>query len=96
MSYTLSMIPPWEQALAMAFAHLKPGGKLHIVDFGMQQSLPEWFRPILLGWLHLFHVAPRAELPHALTALAAREHANVSFHSLYKDYCWYAVLTRPD
>ena len=95
MSYTLSMIPPWEQALGEAFSHLKPGGTLHIIDFGMQQSLPKWFRFILSGWLRLFHVAPRAELPHALTALATREKATVSFHSLYKDYCWYAVLTRP-
>lgn len=95
MSYTLSMIPPWEQALHEAFALLKPGGKLHIIDFGMQQGLPKWFRAILSRWLGLFHVAPRSDLPHALSALATREYADVSYHSLYKDYCWYAVLTRP-
>lgn len=95
MSYTLSMIPPWEQALSEAFALLKPGGKLHVIDFGMQQGLPKWFRGILTSWLHLFHVSPRTELPQAIAALAIREHAGVCYHSLYKDYCWYAVLTRP-
>lgn len=95
MSYTLSMIPPWEQALDEAFKLLKPGGKLHVIDFGMQQGMPKWFRSALSAWLNLFHVSPRAELPHALSALATREHASISYHSLYKDYCWYAVLTRP-
>jgi S-adenosylmethionine-diacylgycerolhomoserine-N-methlytransferase len=41
MSYTLSMIPDWPKALRNAFLALKPGGQLHIVDFGQQEGLPE-------------------------------------------------------
>ena len=43
-SYALSMIPGWRRAAAAAFAALKPGGSLHIVDFGQQERLPRWFR----------------------------------------------------
>src|SRR5262249_44039623 len=38
-SYALSMIPPWREALAHALDHLAPGGSLHIVDFGDQAGL---------------------------------------------------------
>ena len=46
-SYTLSMIPTWREALRAAYAGLKPGGKLHIVDFWDQQELPGPFRAAL-------------------------------------------------
>ena len=62
MSYTLSMIPPWEAAIAHAHALLAPGGTLAIVDFGQQEGLPDWWRAALLGWLAKWHVTPRAEL----------------------------------
>ena len=39
-SYALSMIPPWREALAEAVEALAPGGALHIVDFGDQARLP--------------------------------------------------------
>ncbi len=37
-SYALSMIPPWRQALRQALAGRGPGGRLHVVDFGEQQG----------------------------------------------------------
>ncbi len=43
-SYTLSMIPDWQTALAQAFAMLSPDGELHIVDFGQSEGLPRAFR----------------------------------------------------
>ena len=62
-SYSLSMIPPWREALDQAFALVEPtGGRLMIVDFGEQQRLPIWFRRMLRAWLAKFHVSPRAEL----------------------------------
>ena len=33
-SYALSMIPPWREALERALDVLAPGGSLHLVDFG--------------------------------------------------------------
>jgi len=60
-SYSLSMIPDWKQALGAA-GTLAPGGRIHIVDFGDLAGLPGPVRKMLLGWLGLFHVAPRTEL----------------------------------
>ena len=39
-SYSLSMIPAWTRVIESALSHLKPGGRLHIVDFGQQERLP--------------------------------------------------------
>src|SRR6202043_3126131 len=39
-SYSLSMIPDWRRVLQAAASRLKPGGRLHIVDFGGQERLP--------------------------------------------------------
>jgi S-adenosylmethionine-diacylgycerolhomoserine-N-methlytransferase len=65
-SYSLSMIPQWQQALKAAARVLTPDGFIHIVDFGDLTALGRVGRGILLWWLARFHVAPRAELLHTL------------------------------
>ncbi len=70
-SYTLSMIPPWQEALRHAATLLAPGGTLSIVDFGDQRRLPQWFRKGLRAWLASFDVSPRDELPGWIAGLAA-------------------------
>jgi S-adenosylmethionine-diacylgycerolhomoserine-N-methlytransferase len=65
-SYSLSMIPEWNQALKAACAALSPSGRVHVVDFGDLTGLGRWGRALLLAWLRLFHVAPRAELLQSL------------------------------
>lgn len=92
LSYSLSMIPDWPAALREARAHLAPGGSLHIVDFGMQDGLPGWFRRSLHGWLGRFHVAPRPDLPAVAEALAAETGATLSRQSLYRGYAEMLVL----
>jgi len=37
MSYSLSMIPAWEAALECAYRELKPGGRIGVVDFCMEE-----------------------------------------------------------
>jgi S-adenosylmethionine-diacylgycerolhomoserine-N-methlytransferase len=71
-SYSLSMIPDWRQALRRATDALGPDGRLHIVDFGDLTGLSRPLRAALLGWLRLFHVAPRAELLGALECGAGK------------------------
>ncbi len=61
-SYTLSMIPTWDQALLAALANLKLGGSLHVVDFGDMNTLPAWTRAGLKRWLAWFGVHHRPEL----------------------------------
>jgi S-adenosylmethionine-diacylgycerolhomoserine-N-methlytransferase len=43
-SYALSMIGPWRAALDRALAALRPGGTLHVVDFGAAEGLPPLLR----------------------------------------------------
>ena len=91
-SYSLSMIPPWPGALDRGASLLAPSGRLHVVDFGQQERLPRWFRGILFGWLDRFHVAPRAELEQALSELAKRRGADLTFTRLYRGYACAAEL----
>lgn len=94
-SYALSMIPPWREAVGAAAAAVAPGGSLHIVDFGQQAELPGWFRGGLRAWLAKFSVEPRAELETELRRQATALGATLKFERLYRDYAHHAVLTRP-
>lgn len=93
-SYALSMIPPWREALVHAFAAVAPGGSLHIVDFGEQSRLPQTFRTVLRAWLRKFSVAPRGDLEDALRRLASETGAELTFSRPFRDYACRAVLTR--
>jgi S-adenosylmethionine-diacylgycerolhomoserine-N-methlytransferase len=93
-SYALSMIPPWRRACAEAVAHLKPGGALHVVDFGDQSELPGLFRAALRSWLARFDVSPRLDLQAALAALAAERGLTLEFRPLYRRYAFHAALRR--
>jgi len=93
-SYSLSMIPDWEAALAQALSVVEPGGSLHVVDFGQQEGLPGWFRAALKAWLAKFHVTPRADLFEAVERVAAAQGATARMHSLYRGYAWEAVIDK--
>lgn len=93
-SYTLSMIPEWERALAQSVLWLQPGGELHLVDFGGQERLPRWFRGGLRQWLALFHVILRDALEAALARLSGEIEVR-SFERPHLGYAQYAVCRRP-
>ena len=93
-SYALSMIPEWEKTIEAALGALKPGGSLHIADFGQQRRLPVWFRSGLRSWLKRFHVTPRAELESVLRAAADSGPFALEFHSHARDYAWIAAIRR--
>ncbi len=94
-SYSLSMIPNWKAVLEAAISRLKPGGRLHIVDFGRQERLPGIARALLLRWLTLFDVTPRDDLERVLSTMAAASGAGVKFERPFRGYAQYAVLTLP-
>jgi S-adenosylmethionine-diacylgycerolhomoserine-N-methlytransferase len=94
-SYALSMIPGWRQALRQAAAALAPGGRLHIVDFGQQERLPRVFRSALGFWLGRFHVEPRAGLHRECAAIAKEVGGKLEFRRLYGGYVWSLRLTMP-
>ncbi len=90
-SYSLSMIDAWPEALEEALRNLKPGGSIHVVDFGEQEGLPAWFRALLARWLSLFHVRFRPEIKAHAEALAAAGRGRASFQSRFRGYAY--VLT---
>lgn len=93
-SYALSMIPPWREALVQGFAAVAPGGSLHIVDFGEQRRLPRAFRTGLRAWLRKFSVDPREGLERELEAMAAREGAELALARPFRDYARSAVVRK--
>ena len=91
-SYALSMIPPWREALDHAASLVAPGGRLDIVDFGMGEELTSAGRGLLHGWLRLFHVAPRPDLENALAHIADARGRTSTFRRLYGGYAILATL----
>jgi S-adenosylmethionine-diacylgycerolhomoserine-N-methlytransferase len=61
-SYSLSMIPDWRGALHRGAQCVRPGGYVHVVDFGDLRALPSFASSALRAWLRMFHVAPRDQL----------------------------------
>ena len=94
-SYSLSMIPDWRSVLRAAANHIKPGGRLHVVDFGRQEGLPAIARTLLRRWLRLFDVAPRDDLERELSALAEATGAVLTFQGPFRGYAQYGVLAFP-
>jgi S-adenosylmethionine-diacylgycerolhomoserine-N-methlytransferase len=94
-SYSLSMIPDWRGVLQAAASHVKPGGRLHIVDFGRQERLPGVARTLLRRWLAMFDVTPRDDLEGVLSAMADRSGASLTFARPFRGYAQCAVLTLP-
>ena len=54
-AYSLTMIPDWPRAIERAAAHLKPAGRLVVLDFG---RFDRWgpIGAMMRGWLRLNHV----------------------------------------
>lgn len=92
LSYSLSMIPDWRRALAVAADQLAPGGSLHVVDFGRQHDLPGWFRTGLNAWLAKFHVSPRHDLREEMQTLATVRGLRFDFADLHGSYAQIGVL----
>jgi S-adenosylmethionine-diacylgycerolhomoserine-N-methlytransferase len=94
-SYTLSMMPPWRQALRRAVGMLREGGTLHVVDFGRFEGLPR-----ILARLHAasgrpHQVFPRRDLLEVLEVLAADAGLRLDHRSLLRGYACIAMLRRP-
>ena len=93
-SYALSMIPPWREALAKGLDAVAPGGALHVVDFGDCSGLPGPFKAALRRWLAAFHVSPRENLGATLAALAAARGFSVASESWRRGYATLAEARR--
>ena len=91
-SYALSMIPPWREALGQAVDALAPGGSLHIVDFGDCAGLPAPFSAALNRWLALFDVTPRVSVRAELEALSRARGLRCQTRNRLRGYAIQAVI----
>ncbi|MFN3818550.1 class I SAM-dependent methyltransferase [Blastomonas sp.] len=91
-SYTLSMVPGWEMAVAAGADALRAGGRMHLVDFGDQNSLPGWFARGLNAWLARFQVSPRTDLAPVVQHVAHQRGLLIDHRHLYRGYAQYAVV----
>ena len=85
-SYALSMIPPWQDALKQAAACLAPRGELHIVDFGDFGQYPALLRRVQLAWLRRFSVVPIPGMQGKIEALAEEMGLSATAEKLYGGY----------
>jgi S-adenosylmethionine-diacylgycerolhomoserine-N-methlytransferase len=93
-SYALSMIPRWREALSRALEVLAPGGSLHLVDFGDCAGLPRPFNTALRKWLAAFDVTPRDDLSPTLAELSAERGLTCETHSWRRGYAVLAVVSQ--
>jgi S-adenosylmethionine-diacylgycerolhomoserine-N-methlytransferase len=87
-SYSLSMMDDWRAALEHGFAQLKPGGTLHVVDFGDQEGLPGWFKRALGTWLDQFHVRFRPEVRAWFEAQERAGRGRMTYRSVMRGYAY--------
>ena len=93
-SYALSMIPHWREALAQALDVVAPGGALHVVDFGDCAHLPRLFKAGLRRWLAAFDVTPREDLARSLAMLTAERGMGCETEDWFRGYAILAVARR--
>ena len=85
-SYSISMIPTWQESIQNALANLKSGRSFYIVDFYDQRDLPVFFSKILQTWLKQFHVKHPKDLIPYLEKLEKENFGKLVVKSIYKSY----------
>lgn len=65
-SYSLTIMPKWEEGVARAFEHLAPGGNLVVLDFGRRPQRLAPLRALFDHYLRLNFVDTRRDLVGAL------------------------------
>ncbi|GJL98807.1 MAG: O-methyltransferase [Methyloligella sp.] len=94
-SFSLSMIPEWQMAIASSYELTRPGGQIHIVDFGECKQYPKMFQKLLYAWLSIFHVHPIRNLPGQLKEAANKANCKVTVKPLYGGYSLQAIIQKP-
>ncbi|MCC6919969.1 MAG: class I SAM-dependent methyltransferase [Alphaproteobacteria bacterium] len=93
-SYSLSIMDDWQAAVDHALTQLKPGGRLHVVDFGDQKAMPRWFKWVLGKWLHQFHVRFRPEVKAHFEALEQSGQGTLAYREVYRGYAYLLAFTK--
>jgi len=87
-SYSLSMMDDWREALEHGVEQLRPGGTIHVVDFGNQEGLPRWFKRMLGTWLDQFHVRFRPEIRNWFEDQEREGRGRMTYRSVMRGYAY--------
>lgn len=93
-SYSITMIPDWREAIAVALENLKDGRSFYIVDFYDQRDLFAPFRRILQSWLKIFGVIYPKDLTPHLENLEKQNLGELTITSIYKSYAFIAEFNK--
>ncbi len=93
-SYSLSIIPPWQESIDHALELLPEGGEIHIVDFGGQKNLPAPVSTFIFWWLKMFHVYYKPEILAYFHRLEVEKKGSLEVQNLYKGYTYHAVFKK--
>lgn len=94
-SYALTMIPAWSAVVERAVGQLRPAGRLAVVDFWDQHDLPAWFQRLLQGWLALFDVRPRRDMPDFFKRFAGDRGGSLTLEQLFGAYAFRLIYQAP-
>lgn len=93
-SYSLSIIPPWQESIDHALDIIPSGGEIHIVDFGGQEGLPKPISRFLFWWLKQFHVYHKPEIMDYLKRLEVERKGSLEVQYMFKRYAYRAVFKK--
>ena len=93
-SYSITMIPDWREAIAVALENLQSGRSFYIVDFYDQRDLSAPFRTVLQKWLKMFDVIYPQDLTPHLENLEKQNLGELSVTSIYKSYAFIAEFRK--
>lgn len=86
-SYSLTMMPTWSEALAVASGLLSDTGGVYAVDFWDLGEWPKPVRALFSKWLSLFHVHSMTMLPEEI----CRRFPETRIYPLWGRYAFLAV-----
>jgi S-adenosylmethionine-diacylgycerolhomoserine-N-methlytransferase len=92
LSYGLTMMPCWREALECCLGSLKPGGHFWIIDFWDQAELPPSIQRGLQRWLSAFGVSFNAGMLDHLVEWHNLGLAGVSIESIARRYAFLAQV----
>jgi S-adenosylmethionine-diacylgycerolhomoserine-N-methlytransferase len=82
------MMDNWGEAIEHGLSQLRPGGTVHVVDFGDQEGLPAWFKRALGNWLQQFHVRFRPEVRAKFAELERVGRGRMTYKSVMRGYAY--------
>lgn len=93
-NYSLSGLPHWKVALAVALDQLKPGKSIYVCDFWDGKELPNSFNQQLALWYEKFDIHPNKEVLTHMEELALNGMGSLMGRPVAHRFAFTAKLTK--